>query len=258
MFRFKNYVRAESLEEAYELNQKRSNVVLGGMLWLKMENLNKQTAIDLSGLGLDKVEESEEEFRIGAMCTLRELEINPSLNQYFGSAFKESLKHIVGVQFRNSATIGGSVFGRYGFSDVLTLLMGLDSCVELYPNGRVSMEEFAGMPKDNQILTHIIIKKDNRKVHYSSERMTETDFPIITCAAAFHQDKWIVSLGARPGRAVLLQGSKEELIKQIAEEVVFGSNMRGSAGYRRHLAGVLFKRAVKSIEEKNVEGSGRE
>ncbi len=31
MFRAKDYRRAESLEEAYTLNQKRSNVLVGGM-----------------------------------------------------------------------------------------------------------------------------------------------------------------------------------------------------------------------------------
>ena len=30
--------------------------VLGGMIWLKMENINVGTAIDLSGLGLDTIE----------------------------------------------------------------------------------------------------------------------------------------------------------------------------------------------------------
>lgn len=74
MLTIKNYVKAESLEQAYELNQKRSAKVLGGTLWLKMGNRNVQTAIDLSNLGLDKIEETEEEFKIGAMTTLRQIE----------------------------------------------------------------------------------------------------------------------------------------------------------------------------------------
>ena len=52
MFTIKNYVRAQSLEEAWTLNQKRSSRVLGGMLWLKMGRGTVQTAIDLSDLGL--------------------------------------------------------------------------------------------------------------------------------------------------------------------------------------------------------------
>jgi len=36
MFYYNQYVRAQSLDEAYELYQKKPNFVLGGMLWLKM------------------------------------------------------------------------------------------------------------------------------------------------------------------------------------------------------------------------------
>lgn len=52
MLKIKEYVKAESLEQAYELNQKKTNCVIGGMLWLKMVTRNVQKAIDLSGLGL--------------------------------------------------------------------------------------------------------------------------------------------------------------------------------------------------------------
>ena len=60
MMTIREYKRAESLEEAWQLNQKKNNRVLGGMIWLKMEKLNVGTAIDLSGLGLDTVEETDE------------------------------------------------------------------------------------------------------------------------------------------------------------------------------------------------------
>ena len=56
MIKIKDYVRVGSLEEAYELNQKRSACILGGMLWTKMGQRQVQTAIDLSGLGLDWTE----------------------------------------------------------------------------------------------------------------------------------------------------------------------------------------------------------
>ena len=36
MIKIKDYVRVGSLEEAYELNQKRSACILGGMLWTKI------------------------------------------------------------------------------------------------------------------------------------------------------------------------------------------------------------------------------
>ena len=108
MLSFNQYVRAQSLEEAYELCQKRSNVVLGGMLWLKMQNGSRGTAIDLCDLGLDQIEETPEEYRIGAMVSLRTLEMHDGLNTLTQGSMAEAVKHIVGVQFRNVATIGGS------------------------------------------------------------------------------------------------------------------------------------------------------
>ena len=80
MLKIKNYVKAESLEQAYELNQKRTACVLGGMVWLKMGNRNIMTAIDLSGLGLDTITETEEAFVIGCMTPLHALETHKELN----------------------------------------------------------------------------------------------------------------------------------------------------------------------------------
>ena len=103
MFQAKEYVKPASLEEAYRLCQKRSSVTVGGMMWLKMENVRKQTIVDLSDLGLDQIREDEKEFQIGAMVTLRMLETHEGLNKEFNGIFRECTHHIVGVQFRNGA-----------------------------------------------------------------------------------------------------------------------------------------------------------
>ena len=115
MLKIKSYVKVNSIAEAYELNQKKSACVLGGMIWLKMGNRNVSTAIDLSGLGLDTVQELEDEYVIGCMTTLRDLEMDKSLNTFTQGAIRESLRHIVGVQFRNCATVGGSILGGMDF-----------------------------------------------------------------------------------------------------------------------------------------------
>mgnify|MGYP003050034517 CR=1 FL=1 len=91
MMTIREYKKAESLEEAWQLNQKKTNRVLGGMIWLKMENINVGTAIDLSGLGLDTIEETDEGFSIGAMVTLRQLELHPGLAAYTDGAVRESV-----------------------------------------------------------------------------------------------------------------------------------------------------------------------
>lgn len=39
MLKIKEYRKVKDLEEAYELNQKKSACVLGGMVWLKWETV---------------------------------------------------------------------------------------------------------------------------------------------------------------------------------------------------------------------------
>lgn len=258
MLTVQNYVKAESLEQAWELNQKKSNRIIGGMLWMRMGHRRVQTAIDLSGLGLDRIEETEQEFRIGCMVSLRQLEEHAGLAAYTQGAVKEALRHIVGVQFRNLATVGGSIFGRFGFSDVLTVFQAMDTCVELYKGGVIPLAEFAKAPRDRDILIHIIIKKRPASFVYQSVRNASTDFPVLTCAAArYASGQWRFAVGARPGRAVLLteeaqaiEAGTEKAQKFGAfasEQIVTGSNMRGSAEYRKHLVGVLVTRAIEKL-----------
>lgn len=255
MITIQNYVRAESLEQAYELNQKKSARILGGMLWLKMAKNTVGTAVDLSGLGLDTIEETGEGFSIGAMVTLRQLEQHPGLNACTGGAFAKALAPIVGVQFRNMATVGGSVWSRFGFSDVLTLLLALDTTVELYKGGLIPLETFAAMPYDRDLLVRVHIRKTPGRVAYEAMRIQRTDLPVLTCAVSDMGGARAV-IGARPGKPVVLRDEKGLLAGGISEEsaaafaadvaarVPVGANSRGSAAYRTHLAEVLTRRCV--------------
>ena len=132
MIRFEKYERVKSVEEAYRLNQSFRNVVAGGMMWLHLSKAEYDTLIDLCDLGLDQIEEEEKYLKIGSMTTLSQLENSGLMKEYFGSAFEDCLRHIVGVQFRNSATVGGSIVARLGFSDVITLLLPLDVRLVFY------------------------------------------------------------------------------------------------------------------------------
>lgn len=264
MMTIREYARPATLEEAWQLNQKKPNRVLGGMIWLKMETINVGTAIDLSGLGLDTIEETEDGFSIGAMVTLRQLEEHSGLAAYTHGAVKEALRHIVGVQLRNLATMGGSIYSRFGFSDVLTLFMAMDCSVELYKGGIVPLRDYAERPYDRDILVRLIVKKEKAEFFYQSVRNSQTDIPVLTCAAAWLADgSYRIAIGARPLKAVLYafpaqagvpaQELARKLADEVTRQVVTGSNMRGSAEYRRHLAGVLTKRAVVELEARAVQ-----
>ena len=210
MITIQKYIRAQSLEEAWQLNQNKRNRILGGMLWLRLGKGTVNTASDLCDLGLNKIEETDEEFSIGAMATLRDLEQHTGLNAYTNGAIANSVKDIVGVQFRNMATVGGSIWGRFGFSDVLTVFLALDSYVELYKGGIVPLEQFAKMKKDKDILVRLIVKKTPCQVVYSSMRNQRTDFPVIACAVACMNGEYRASIGARPARAILIRSEKSE------------------------------------------------
>ena len=143
MFTLMELVQPSSLEEAYEILMKRkNNIVIGGSAFLRMGEKRIGTGIDLSNLNLNLIEETEDYIEIGAMTTLRDLEVSPILNNYFDKVIPNSVKDIIGVQFRNVATVGGSVFSRYGFSDLIVALLSLDTEVELYKGGKMSLEEF--------------------------------------------------------------------------------------------------------------------
>ena len=197
---------------------------------------------------LGTIEETEEQFSIGAMATLRDIEMHEGLNTYAGGAVADAVKDIVGVQFRNMATVGGSIWGRFGFSDVLTVFLAMDCYVELYKGGIIPLEQFAKMKKDNDILVRLIVKKTPCKIVYSSMRNQSTDFPVIACAVAHINGQYRASIGARPARAILIRKEQAEgFAAYVAENAPTEGNIRGSAAYRTHLIKVLVERAVAEL-----------
>ena len=127
----------------------------------------------------------------------------------------------------------------------------------------MSIQEFAKLKRDNDILVHIIIKKTPVHICYQSVRNTVTDFPTLNLTAASFADKMRISIGARPGKAMLFEDAagllkgltdgsvtEEEIhtfAKEIKEKLPTGSNMRGTAEYRSHLAEVMTVRALRIL-----------
>ena len=210
---------------------------------------------------LDEIEEKEGEFSIGCMCSLHQLETHEGLNRYFDGIFRECTRNIVGVQMRNCATVGGSIFARFGFSDILTCLLALDAYVELYHEGTIPLSEFAARPvrrDQKDILVRIIIKKDGRKAAYTSQRNSRTDFPVIACCVSNLGNKWFVSVGARPAKAKTVIITEDdfdtlkEMAKQAADAFTYGDNVRASGAYRKTLATVYIRRLMEQIKGRSV------
>ena len=256
MITIQKYVRAQSLEEAYQLNQSKRNRIVGGMMWMRLGKGGINTAIDLCGLGLDTIAETEDAFTIGAMVSLRQLELHEGLDAYTNGAVRSAVKDIVGVQFRNMATVGGSIWGRFGFSDVLTVFLAMDCYVELYKGGTLPLEQFATMKKDNDILVRLVVKKTPGRFVYTAMRNQRTDFPVIACALSKVDGEYRAVIGARPAKAMVIRDTQGLLAQGISEESAKAfagfaantaptdSNIRASAAYRTHLIRVLTERAA--------------
>lgn len=261
MFTLIDIVQPTTLEEAYAvLTKRKNNQLIGGSAFLRMGKKRIGTGIELSNLNLDYIKEDEEYVEIGAMTTFRTMETSSIINNNFGSIIKDSLKDIIGIQFRNVVTIGGTVFSKYGFSDLIVALLSLDTEVELYNGGRMSLDEFLERKYEKDLLTKVYIKKNNKKSSYKSLRNAKSDYPLVNVSVSKDEDKFKICIGARPQRAIeakkasLFLSSNEvneaniEKASQIAvDEVVFGSNMRASKEYRYAMAKVLIKRAIMEV-----------
>ena len=115
-----------------------------------------------------------------------------ALNAYTHGAIAESVRHIVGVQFRNVATVGGSIWGRFGFSDVMTIFRALGAKVQLHKAGIMDLDEFAALPRTTRdVLVSVIVPKNAKGVVYLSQRNQSTDFPVLTCDCLLYTSRCV-------------------------------------------------------------------
>ena len=252
MYTADSYVFARSADEALALlrDDPKSAVIAGGV-WMHLGNTSYSTLIDLSRLGLDRVQETAEGFSVGAMVPLRKAETDPLLRAYAGGVLARAVGSIVGVQLRSAATFGGSVAGRFGFSDVITALLALDAKVVCAGAGTMELSEFLSAKPKRDIVLSLLLPADARRAAYETRRLTATDIGILNvCVASVPDGTWRVSIGARPDIAVRCTAAEEALASgdidaavRAAEALKYGSNPRGSAEYRRKISGVLLRRA---------------
>lgn len=261
MFTIEDYIIPKTLDDAYKvLTENRNNTVLAGCTFLRLGSKKVKIGIDLSRLELDYIEEKEQYIEIGAMTTLREIEVSEILNSNFSGILPKSVKNIVGVQFRNIATVGANVYSKFCFGDITNALLALNAEVFLFQGGRISLKKFLTYENCRDILIKIIIPRREIKASYQSIRNSYSDYSILNVAVSKGRDGWTIAVGARPGipqvalnSSVFLNKSslKDEDIlyssKLATEELKFGSNMIGSEEYRKNICEVLVRRAIQEV-----------
>ena len=212
MFYYNQYVRAQSLDEAYELYQKKPNFVLGGMLWLKMKNKTLGTAIDLCDLGLDQISDVMTIFRaLGAKVQLHKAGIM-DLDEF--AALPRTTRDVL-----------------------VSVIVPKNAKGVVYLSQRNQSTDFP-------VLTCAVANRSGRYVAvvgaspYMAEPVWDEDGILDGIADA-----------KTDGNAALTDNSEnnakiDKFAEYVAEHIRFGSNIRAGAEYREIICRVLTRRAV--------------
>jgi carbon-monoxide dehydrogenase medium subunit len=277
------YERASSVQNAIELLEKygpETRILAGGHSLLPMMKLrlaNPERLIDINELDeLSYIREADGEIRIGAMARHRELLESELLARHF-PIFVDAETVIADPPVRNRGTIGGSLAQADAAEDLSAVCTALKATVVIAGSGGervVSMEDFHIGPymtaiQDAEMLTEIRLplRPGGGSAHEKVERRAG-DWAIVGVSAALWMDGGRiadagVALSAAGPTAVhatrseeLLRGEdpSEELFVQAgelaSEDCSPIADGRGPVDYKRHLAGVLTKRALTRAAER--------
>jgi CO/xanthine dehydrogenase FAD-binding subunit len=168
----------------------------------------------------------------------------------------------MGVQLRHMATIGGSIIGRYGFSDIITPLLCMDVTLHFHEGEPLPLHEFIEIkgPVDD-ILTHIELPLKKGSGYFKKCAPSPLSFSMLNIAVTKTQNLYKVAIGSRPSIAQIaektsayLSDQKEindDIIKHaqthLLKEIPLKTNTSASESYRKTLASVYLERALKAV-----------
>lgn len=260
--KIKDYYKAQSLEDAYKVLQEDDlNIIIAGGAWLKQNNKQVNKAIDITLIGLNEIIATDTAIEIGAMASLRQIQISDLVKQQCNGILSEAINHIMGVGIRNIATLGGSVMGKYAFSDLFTPLLVMDASLVFYKKGEMSVTEFLNTKKmEKDILIKIVLPKNNGIGYFHKVQKTRLDFAVVNVAIS-KNELFDIAIGARPSIAkrpikaieFLNKQTKitEAIIKETSkiaiEELKFSTNSKSSSEYRMLVAATYLKRGLKEV-----------
>ena len=209
---------------------------------------NWEAAVDLSRLGFDFIQrDTEGGFRIGALTSLQDIVAAPDLQQYAGGLLPRATRLAAHLGLRNTANLGGVLTTAEGAPEVRLALMVLEA-------ETVSADGF---------VTQVRLPAQTLLTSLQRVARTPLDEPIVAVAVGLQAGDGVVArarfavsgIGQNPmqvetAEAILQsQALTSELIDKVAASVMDSADpsycdYRGSAEYRREMAGILARRAV--------------
>jgi len=271
-----------SLQEASRLlkeNGPGGRFLAGGtdlVIAMKEKGVAPKYVVDLKRIpGLTGIREnSDASITIGALTTMREIEISPLLTRKY-PFFAQSAAEVGSIQIRNRATIGGNMANATPSADVAPSLIALNATAKIVgANGArtVAMEDFFRGPGQSvmtadEILTEITIPKAPARlvgeyIKFSPREMMDLAYVGVAVAYSLGEKERRcegvrIVLGAvapTPMRArkaeamvegqILTEALADKAGQIAAEESKPISDVRSSADYRRAMVGTMTKRAL--------------
>jgi len=212
--------------------------------------------------------------RIGALATINEIESSSLVRQHY-AILADACHEVANIRIRNMATLGGNLAHADYQSDPPTVLAALDARVELIsqrgtrelPLSDFQRGTYETALDPSELLSAILLPQmpQGMRGHYIKFTTgSSEERPCAGVAALAQIDKGIcrelrLAVGAvspRPARiaAAELVVSKSitgEAINKIAGEAARVidpiDDLLGPADYKRHLVGVLVRRALNSV-----------
>jgi carbon-monoxide dehydrogenase medium subunit len=272
------YQRAQSVDDAIAALQRlgpEARIIAGGHSLLPMMKLrlaNPEHLIDINDLHeLAYIREEGAEILIGALTRHVDLLKSDLLARHF-PVFRDAEEVIADPVVRNRGTIGGSLCQADAAEDLSAVCSATKANVVIRnAEGErvVSMSDFHIGPfmtavSDGEMLTEIRlpVRPGGGSAHEKVERRAG-DFAIAAASAAMWLDGDTISdvgiaLSAVGPTTVEVTRAEELLRGQVPSEDLFAkagemaaedcsptADGRGPADYKRHLAGVLTKRALR-------------
>jgi CO/xanthine dehydrogenase FAD-binding subunit len=248
------YQRPKTIPEALLLlvREQPISYPLGGGTYLNRSKEGKIAVVDLQSLGLGTIFKKGNLLEVGATVTLQKLLDYKGLPGDLYAA----IKHEATYNLRQMATIAGTLITANGRSLFATIMLALDTMLEIHKLNEATREVKLGdwLPLRGETRPGALITKVSfpvkLQIAYESIARTPADQPIICAAIAqWASGRTRLALGGWGEAPVLaMDGPEADGIEISARNAYSHADDEwASADYRQQMASVLAMRCIKRL-----------
>ena len=286
------YVRATSLDQVLALLDKygdTAKILAGGQSLLPMMNfrlVQPAVVVDISAVpDMPTIAETAGGLSVGAMVRHAELMRSDLVARQF-PIVSHAMKFVAHTAIRNRGTIGGSLSHADPAAELPMIAILLDATFQIVSaQGRrsIAAKDFFLAPlttdlAENELLLEVELPLLPNGTTWAFEEVSRRsgDFALAAVGTTFHisdgrfADVRIAAtgIGEAPMRfaqaenlleARLKTDLHDQLLEEVANEIMAAitpsTDLQASSDYRRHLIGVLTKRAIMTASQRASEGA---